>query len=562
MKKIQFLLPALMMASSIYAQTTIEKGISLFNEEQYNKAKQIFLDINRQKPNEEAYYYLGEIYFQANKIDSASYAYEQGVKTNSKYLYNYTGLGKVALQQKNDAAASDNFNKVRKGAKKDIQLMLSVAQAAIATPNKDTTLARLCLVAAEEKDPKSPLLYIALGDFDFQARNIGKAINDYNNATYYGADAQTVGLRLGYLYSRTNNFTEAENAYNDVISKNPNSAIVYKKIGDLYYTYGKYEKAKEAYTTYFSKVTPTEDDKERYALILFFNKNYDQTEALIKEIAAQNQDNSVLFRVRAYTAYERADYPNGIKYMNQFFAIQKPEKIISLDYVYYAKLLLQTGKDSLAVSNYLKAYDLDTTKYDYLEEIAKIYIKNKQHEKAIEYYSMLNKNPQQDKATLSYILGKEYYFYGNELKLTADSIESISKSRKEISTLRKKSIDQFTKADSCFSNVTLLSPSFTAGYLWKARSLSLIDPNAKTDKAKTAYETLLSEIEKSGKPDNASTIESYRYLASYYYLQFERETNNESKRAFKKSTIDYFEKIIAINPSDKQANESLNLLKK
>ena len=54
MKKAQFLLPVLMMASSIYAQQTIEQGKDLFNGEQYNKAKQVFLDINKQKPSEEA----------------------------------------------------------------------------------------------------------------------------------------------------------------------------------------------------------------------------------------------------------------------------------------------------------------------------------------------------------------------------------------------------------------------------------------------------------------------------------------------------------------------------
>jgi tetratricopeptide (TPR) repeat protein len=558
MKKAQFLLPILMMASSIYAQQTIEQGKNLFNGEQYSKAKQVFLDINKQKPNEEAYYYLGEIYFLDNKIDSAASAYQQGVNTNSKYLYNYTGLGKVALQKGNTAAANENFEKAKKGGKKDSQLLLSIVQAAVATQNKDTALARLCLSIVEEKDPKLPLFHIVTGDFNFQTKNFGKAINDYNNALYYGADAQTVSLRLGALYTRINNFKEAENAYNQIISTNPNAAIAYKKIGDLYYTYGKYEKAKTAYTTYFSKVSPTEDDKEKFALILFFNKNYDQTESLIKEIAAQNQDNAVLFRVRAYTAYERADYENGIKYINQLFSSLKPERVIALDYLYYAKLLSQTGKDSLAINNYLKAYNLDTAKYDYLEEVAKIYVKNKRHDKAIEYYAMLTKNPQQDKAALAYIIGKEYYFSANNLKHDADSLGK----KPAAAGLREKSVEQYLKADSCFSNVIILSPKFTAGYLWKARSLALVDPDAKSDKAKKAYEALLAAIQSSGTPDNNSTIECYRYLASYYYLQYERESNGESKRSLKRNSMDYFEKILSLSPSDKQASESLNLLKK
>ena len=567
MKKIQFIILALIFTSVLNAQT-LEQGVSLFNEEQYIKAKQLFTSLNKQTPSAEVCYQLGETYFKLGQIDSAQIAYQQGITLISKYFYNYAGLGKVQMQKGDLEAAKVNFDKVRKNSKKDIKLLMTVVDAAITVSKKDTALAHQYLYFAEAIDPKSPYLHLFYGDFNLAIRNSGQAINDYNNALYYGADKETAYIRLGGLYARVRNFKDSELSFKKAIESNPNSTIAYKKMGDMYYSFGKYADAKTAYATYSAKVTTSEDEKEKFALILFFNKNYDETESLINEIAAQNKDNSVLYRIRAYTAYERADYQKGLEYMNQFFSIQKADKVIPLDYEYNAKLLVQTGKDSLAINSYLKAFEMDTTKYQDIEEVVKIYAKNKKHENAIKYYSLLNKYPQQDKSNLAYSIGKEYYFDGGETKSRLDSVEKRLNQKKlplpnDFSVQRANMLDKFVKADSCFSIVNTLSPRFGSAYLFKGRTQAIIDPESKTDKAKNAYESYLAIAQTSKTPDNVNIIESYAYLASYYYFQSLRAPqNSELQKTNKQLSINYFEKIIALDPTDKQANDALLLLKK
>lgn len=552
MKTKLFFVAISLLSATIQAQT-IEEGLKFYNEERFDQAKQSLINLNKKGENEQADYLLGEIYFQNGQLDSASICYQQGINKNPKYLYNYTGLGKVSLQKGDIADAKANFEKVKKGAKSDLKLLLSVADATLNANKKDTTIASEYIHIAQDKDSKSPYLHIALGDLNLQRRDIGRALSDYNNALYYGADAQVVGFKLASIYSRTNNIKDAEKSYKDIITAKPNAALPYKKMGDMFFSFGKYAEAKSAYDSYFSKTTPTSDEKEKYALIQFFNKNYDATEALLKEITVQNQDNPVLFRVRAYSAYERGDYNNGLMFMNKFFSIQKPEKTICLDYEYYAKLLSKNDQDSLAAINFLKAYDFDSTKFQNLEEAGKIFSKLKKHDKAIFCYTQMSNNPQQDKSALAYMIGKEYYFNG---------AESLTQTNNQ-STLNEKSIVSLNKADSCFQQVITLSPKFSGAYLWKARTLSLLDPDAKSDKAKIAYENLLSVTQASQKPDNSNIIECYRYLASYNYLQFEKGNKNLNlKKEYKKASIDYFEKILVISPSDKQASDSLILLKK
>lgn len=563
MRKIQLLALSLLSIGVLTAQT-LDQAKSFYKEEQYDNAKSALLAIGKQAPSAEAAYLLGETYFKLGQTDSAQIAYQIGANLNPKYGYNFAGLGKSSLQKGDIAGAKLNFEKARKTAKKDIKLLLSVVEATVATPTKDTATAREYLTFVSDIDNKLPELHIAYGDFNLATKNTGQAINDYNNAIFYNADKEAVAYRFGNLYYRLRKYKDAESNYKKVLEANPNATLVHKKLGDLYYTFAKFPEAKASYTTYLAKVSGSESDKEKFALILFFNKNYDETEKLINEIAAGNKNNAVLYRVRAYSAYERGDFQKGIEFMNQFFAIQKPEKVIALDYEYNGKLLCQVGKEGEAITNFQKAFDIDTTKYNNIEEIAKLQMKAKRPDKAIESYTCLLKNPTQDKSALAFSLGKAYYNLGSEQKETVDSISSATKAKvltKEASELQAASLVSFAKADSCFSIVTNLSPKFVPGYLWKARSLALLDIDAKTDNAKKAYEALVNTIQASGKADNNSLKECYLYFASYNYMQYDRENSASAKATFKQATIDNFKKVLEIDPTNKQATDALNILK-
>ncbi|MDR1679743.1 MAG: tetratricopeptide repeat protein [Prevotellaceae bacterium] len=548
MKKLQFLLPIVLLATGLQAQT-LEEGRNLYNEEQYEAAKQVLTQVNQQKPSAEAYYYLGEMALREKQFSVAENAFNEGLKTDPKYLYNNSGLGALALELGDRARADENFEKVRKGAKKDMKLLLSVAEAAMNASKPDLELAKSYITIAEETNNKSPYLYLVRGDYNFKTRKLGDAINDYNNAEYYKADKGVAQIRLGELYSKINNLRESEKAFKAAIVANPKSIIVYKKMGDMYYSFAQYAKAKEAYTTYLNRVQGTAEEKEKYALILFFNKDYEESNRIIDEISAQNPDNAVLYRVRAYGAYEEGKYAEGLEAIKKLFEIQKPEKIIALDYNYYGKLMLATGDTLKAAENYIKAYELDSARVADMEEAANLYAKRKDYEKSIAIYTRLQQNPTQDKSSSAYTIGREYYYYATDLAGGNEEQKALS-------------LVKYASADSCFAVVNELSPRYTLGYLWKGRAATAVDPEAKTEEAKKAYEAALTLLLSSAKPEENYIIECYQYLASYYYFQYDRAVHgSETRSSNKNMSIEYFEKILTVRPEDQRSMDAIRMLK-
>lgn len=547
MKKLTLLLVTMFLVGLTSAQT-LNDGVAAFNDEQFEKAKTIFNQLNKVKPLAEAYFMLGEVYFKTGDLDSAEINYKQGLVVSPKYYCNTAGLGKIALQKGNKVLANENFDKVRRSAGKDTKLLMAVADAGLTVTKKDTALAGEYIRFAEVRGGKSPDFYLTRGDYYMQRRNLGAAVNDYQNAIFYGGDKAKIHIRLGNLYARVNNFKDADREYKEALAANPNAVLPYKKLGDLNYLYGKYPDAKTNYETYLSKSTSTnKEDKEKYALILFFNKEYDQTEKLINQIASESKDNSVLYRVRAYTAYERGDYANGLSFMKQFFAIQKPEKLIALDFEYNGKLLKEakTTNDSLAaIDSFLKAFEMDSTKYRNLDEAGKLYAKFNKHNEAIDCFTQLQAIPQVDKSTYIYLVGREYFVMADEIKVLDDTKKTY-----------------LMKADSCFTKVTELSPKSYLAFKYKAYIQANLDPQK--EDTKIAYEKYL-EVLLAGdqvKYKN-NIIECYQFLGSYYSSKYWADRASAAGKESKKISIENWQRIIALDPTNKTALEAVTILLK
>ena len=77
-----------------------------------------------------------------------------------------------------------------------------------------------------------------------------------------------------------------------------------------------------------SKAEISYEDKERYAIILFFNKKYNEAANILEDVLKKNTDESVLLRIRGYIAFETGDYSKGLDYMAKFFKLHDPEKNI------------------------------------------------------------------------------------------------------------------------------------------------------------------------------------------------------------------------------------------
>ncbi len=264
-----------------------------------------------------------------------------------------------------------------------------------------------------------------MGDLYLVSKSPGDAVNEYERAIYYNKYCVQANVKLGEIYAKANDYRDGINEFNQAITLDSTQILAYKERGDLYYTFGKYEEAKADYDIYMRRSDNSTDDKERYAFILFFSKNYRQARELVDQVIQKDPANTVMYRVAAYIDFENGDFQNALNNMEYFFNHHDTSKFISLDYIYYGHLLLKTGQDSLGTLQLETALKMDSTKTELNEEIAKSYSKQKKYLKAIEYYEkMLPSNPS-NQSNIYYQIGRNYYFMAEDSLSSYDSLSKI-----------------------------------------------------------------------------------------------------------------------------------------
>jgi tetratricopeptide (TPR) repeat protein len=551
-----------------FAQENTKQGQSYLEDLQYHKARNFFLaKINASPGDVRSYCWLGDVYLALQLADSARIVYEKARELDSKNPFPLIGLGKIALLKGDRMGKFDFFDKARKLDRKNPEVYNEIAKGCIGLSKIDTATGNIYLKQGFELDSKYAGLHITFGDYEALAEKFGNAINAYERAIFFDPASTLAYRKLGQFYTLSRSYRDAINTFSKSIGLNSDQILVYKYLGDLYYTIGKYVEAEKNYKIYMNKAEVSYDDKERYAIILFFNKKYAEAATLLEDVLKQNSDESVLLRIRGYIAYETGDYAKGLEYMARFFKIHNPEKNIASDYIYYGRLLQKIGRDTLAIENFNKALALDTTKIDIYEDLAKLYAGNMMHDKAVASYKRMITNGA-DKVNTWFQIGKEYYFEGEKYRAKYDSLMSLQKKSKipfaDSTSVSDKKRLYFQKADSAFTIVTELNPRYPGGFMWKGRINSLLDPEAVANVAKDSYEKAIQIFEAGDVAKNRrSIIEGYKYLGSYYYLNSERlvKADKTKSETLRNTSIDYFRKILALDPNDAQALEVFKKLK-
>jgi tetratricopeptide (TPR) repeat protein len=570
MKKYYSLLFVLFITASIgKCQEVDQKGASYLNELQLIKAKAHYQSILIKSPdNASALIGLGETYLVINSPDSARILFKKVLSSDIKNSFALTGMGKAALLSHDRQGETDYFDRARRADKIYPGLYCQVAEGCLRLAVKDTVTALVYLNYGLAINAKYAELHRVMGDLETLKKNYGAAANAYDRAIFFDPKSALAYRNLGFIHLLSHSWREAFFALDKSVAIDPDQILVYKYLGDLYYATGKYADAEKSYKIYLDRSEFTNDDQERFAVVLFFNKKYKESAELLEKLQEQSKDESVLLRIRGYIAFETGDFQNGVEYMKKFFALHHPDKIIASDYNYYARLLQKTGNDSGAIENYKKSIAMDASKLEIIEEIAKLSAKNKLHKEAAAYYNQMMANGA-DRLTTSFIVGKEYYFEGESWRFRFDSLKRVQKITgivfSDSSAVKKSMKYYYDSADSTFMVVSRLNPDYPGSYLWIGRIQSILDQEAATTKAKEAYEKALALLEKSGpSKSKKSIIECYRYLGSYYYLGYERffKTDKKQSAGMRTKCIDSFEKIIQLEPSDDQAREVLARMKR
>ena len=553
MNKLKFFSVAFFASFTLVNAQDIDQAKKAIDAEQFEKAKTILKSLLQAKPsNGTASFLLGNVYMSQKELDSAKIYYQKGITGSDGAKLNYIGLGQLDLEAKNQTAAQSNFDIAIKDAKrKDATVPTYIARAYMNISKPDYKNAITILERAKIDSPQNADLLLALGDAYYLENKQNEAYSSYRSAFQIDPTMLRAKMQLGVLLKGAKSYDLAINSFNEVIAINPNYGPVYRELAETYYKWGRNKPSKAAeymqlaisnYDKYMSMTDYSLASRMRRADFLVLLKNWPELEKEAYKMIELDKVNPRIYRYLAYSAFENGNVDVALKSLESF--ISNPNsKVIAKDYIYLAEIKFKKAiaADGLTMDPTLyasglvdlkKALELEPLATEDLNDIGKKLFSKKFYKEAAPIFELGTKNTE-DK---NYVDDNIYYglsvLYGNSKKdVKADPIE-------------------LKNADAALDKVIVAAPSYQDAFLYKARINRLAENEEFIIKN---YESYIAKLTEKGELANAThktkIVESYNNLAASY-------ANKDKAKA-----IEYFNKTLAIDPTNDYATKSLATLK-
>lgn len=521
-------------AGSMYAGP-VEKGIEFNEAKMYEAAKAYLLQGIQTEASAEALYYLGDTYIMLNKEDSAAYYFKKSLEKDPDYTLALVGEGKLSLKKKNIAEASEIFNQATKKDKKNPAVYTAIAAAYVDFDQFD----KATPMYEKAKDVKKnyPDAFIVEGDMLLKKDKAGDACRIYANAAYFDPKNKIAYLREAQVYKNINTDRSLEILDNLTTTVDPDYIPAYVEYADIYYSKGYFKKAIPVYEKIINEPGINTKDIEKYATVLYFSQEYLKSLEQINSVLKKDPNNFIMRRLEFYNNIDLGNDQEALALGEKFFTSKgEKDEYIEQDYSSYAKLLTKNKQDAAAIPFYEKALKIDSTKVEFYKEISSAYEKTEKYDEAIASYQKYMDLLEKPNPSDYYNFGRSYYNAGTQKGIQGDTVAQKA---------------YLNKADSLFTEVTVLNPDSYLGFIYKARTLSSLDPEFTLGLAKPAYEQTLEKVlavNEDGKRGRELT-ECYMYLANYYYL------NKDKTKA-----LEYFNKALELNPNNEQLKKAIKEL--
>ncbi|MDP4238973.1 MAG: tetratricopeptide repeat protein [Bacteroidota bacterium] len=483
----------------------------------------------------ETCFYLGNIYFGENKPDSAAVFFNRGA--NGKQVDGLNSIGLAMLKIKTDPKSAElEIQSVLKlsAYKKNPDYYIAAANAYLVNGLIDQAV--VYQDKAKNIKPKYASLAVLSGDIELARKNVGNACSNYELAILYDGNCKEAYVKYARAYKNVNS-TLAIEMLNRLKVKEPSFLLTDKELADIYYTNNDFEKAAQLYDSYLKSGNSNIQDLIKYAMTLFFNHDFAKSLQVVNEGLVKAPQNPAFNRLAMYNNTDLKQYEDAIKSADRLFNHSDNPDFTYLDYRYYGQALHETKQYDLAIIQYKKALEADSTKTDLWKDISDMYNEKDDFNNAIASYIKYESSLTEEKNTPDVViaLGKLYYGLGNK-----DSID--------VQT-RKKAL---LKADSVFAQVAKMEPTGYRGNFWRARTNFGLDPETTQGLAKPFYEQTVSMLEAKADPKfNPVLIECYRYLGFYYLLKSDYSVSSS-----------YWNKILAIDPTNATALKGIEGIKR
>lgn len=440
------------------------------------------------------------------------------------------GLLRLAQHQKDSAAAY--FNKALAETKeKDPHVLLAVATAHETDPadTMDAHYAIDILNKAIRRDKHDAQLYVALGDAWRRLMDGTNSYKAYSDALAQDSKAVDALYKLGKIFVTQNNADMYLKYFNEAVNLDSMYAPAWFELYYHYY-FRDVNTAKRCLDHYIAASDPSVENDYLLTDLLYASRQYTAAINHAQELIAQQGKacEPRLYKLVAYSYKELNDSVKALDYMKHYFGVQADTGFVEKDYETMGEIYSQLSRPDSAVVYYEKAGKMEKDsirRIAFAKKIANLY------------------KDQKDYSNQAIWLGK--YYTGNAGATNLDLFNW---------GLAHYMAKEYPIADSVFGLYETKYPTQDFGYYWRARSDAAIDTAMTSGLAVPQYTKVIGIDGKdtTNKLNRKHLIEAYGYIAAY-------KANTEKDYT---GSIDYFEKLLALDPGNADAQRYVGILKK
>jgi tetratricopeptide (TPR) repeat protein len=508
-------------SSGMVQGQTYQEGLALLDREQAGKALQLFKILAAKTPEQSAaYFYQGVAQMELSNPDSAGLLFQKAVAADPKSGLAQAGLGYWYQQSGKGAEAALAYEKALQLTKsKDAEVLRWLAEAKL-QQEKPALEEVHALLDKALKLEQQPALYMLKGDAHLAKGEGGPAVSNYEKALALDKKNVKALTHIGRLYAKAKNMSLAVQYLQQAIAMDAAYAPAFKELGEVYYQLRQAKEAAASYEQYLALTEKKHTARMRCGYFMYLAKEWTKASLLFEEVLKQEPANTIILKYQAYSLLEAEQLQWSEEVFNKYFGLVAAADQDAMDHEKFARLLVKQGKVAEAIEQYKLALQKEPGQVEVVQSLGDLHFKQKAYNFSAEAYEQLLSLRKQPLAQDYFALGKAYYFDA-----------------------------RYPQADSAFSKLLELQPELLAASLWKARTLSNLDPDSEKGLAKPFYDKVVEKAAADAAKYKNELKEAYSYLAYYYYVKSELTVSK-----------DYWARVKAIDPQDAKATSALKAL--
>ena len=426
MKKTLMIVAAgFLLGAGVKAQT-IQDGVNHLNADRFKSAVGVFDKLIASNPNNiDAIYWLGQTYMDMDLNDNARQLYDKALTTSANAPLILVGRGQLDLHDKKPNEGKQKFETaltMSRGKKGDDPAVLTaIGRAIVDAREGDLAYAISKLEASVLRDANNPETYIQLGNAYRKARpgeGGGQAYTNYKKALEVNPNYVVAYIRLAKLFESQRNWELVLQNLNASVAKDPGYTLGYYEL--FYYNFfrQRFPEAEEFLKKYISSKGAEVDiqDQYLYAQLCWARKDYNcaitKAESVVTAMGAATKPKVLKLLADAYM--QNNDSVNAKKYIDQYFAKEKPEDFIGFDYALKADIYSRfPGQETVVYDSYMEGVRIDTVidnKVEILKKGADYFKKKGERQKEGELLVKLLEIKPKPTINEYFDAGRAYYF--------------------------------------------------------------------------------------------------------------------------------------------------------